>query len=111
MSCSISGAGRRLAQKVYGDRMNAAAHILVSGRVQGVGFRFYAEHHAHQVGVRGWAKNHLNGEVEMEVEGTKSAIEEFITLMQQGPRFAAVSRVKVDWREYKHRFDKFEIID
>jgi len=47
----------------------------------------------------------------MEVEGTKSAIEEFITLMQQGPRFAAVSRVKVDWREYKHRFDKFEIID
>ena len=58
--------------------MDAHAHILVSGMVQGVGFRFFISRIARKVQLTGWVKNHPSGEVEIDVEGPKGLIESFI---------------------------------
>ena len=53
-------------------------HILFSGRVQGVGFRFTACSLARPLGLTGWVKNCYDGDVEMEVQGEEEAIDRMI---------------------------------
>lgn len=77
--------------------MQAAAHILVRGRVQGVGFRWFVYKEAQQLELTGSVRNLPNGAVEVEVEGEKSAVERLIQRLHQGPVFAKVSDVQVEW--------------
>ena len=53
-------------------------HIIFYGRVQGVGFRYRAEHAAASYGVTGWVRNLSDGSVEMEAEGTEQSIDNMI---------------------------------
>jgi acylphosphatase len=70
--------------------------LSITGRVQGVGFRYYIEHHARLQGVTGWVRNRRDGSVEALVQGTEEAIEVMIAKAHRGPRSAAVERVEVD---------------
>ena len=57
-------------------------HIFFYGRVQGVGFRYYAVQKANQLGLTGWAKNLYDGSVGMEVEGQEELIDQLIIFLQ-----------------------------
>ena len=57
-------------------------HIIFYGRVQGVGFRYYAVQKANQLGLTGWVKNLYDGSVEMEVEGQEELIYQLIIFLQ-----------------------------
>lgn len=76
--------------------MRAARRFLISGRVQGVGFRFYAEAVAGREGVHGWVRNLLDGRVEVAAEGDAEALERFERAIRHGPRGARVDRVDVE---------------
>lgn len=89
--------------------MYACAHIIVTGVVQGVGFRYFALKHAQALGLTGYAKNMYNGNVETEVEGPRQFIEDYIKRMFIGPRFSDVTNVKVDWVKYDNKYKNFTI--
>lgn len=57
-------------------------HIVFYGRVQGVGFRYYAVNKANQLGLTGWVKNLSDGTVEMEVQGEEPLIDQLIIFLQ-----------------------------
>ena len=57
-------------------------HIIFYGRVQGVGFRYYAVNKANQLGLTGWVRNLPDGTVEMEVQGNEPLIDELIIFLQ-----------------------------
>ena len=57
-------------------------HIIFYGRVQGVGFRYYAVQKANQLGLTGWVKNLYDGSVDMEVEGQEELIDQLIIFLQ-----------------------------
>lgn len=57
-------------------------HIVFYGRVQGVGFRYYAANKANQLGLTGWVKNLPDGTVEMEVQGEEPLIDQLIIFLQ-----------------------------
>lgn len=57
-------------------------HIIFYGRVQGVGFRYYAVNKANQLGLTGWVRNLPDGTVEMEVQGNEASIDELIIFLQ-----------------------------
>jgi acylphosphatase len=87
----------------------AAAYVLVEGRVQGVGFRFFAQDAAEKLHLRGWVRNVSGGGVEGEVEGPRTAIERWIQELRRGPSLARVESVQVDWREPLGQFKNFSI--
>ena len=72
-------------------------HLLIRGRVQGVGFRYYAAHQARLLTLGGFIRNLPSGQVEAEVEGSKEAVEAFISRVRRGPAGAAVAGVDVRW--------------
>ena len=65
----------------------------VRGRVQGVGFRFFVEHSAQALGVRGWVRNVDDGSVEVYAAGTAAQLSDLAGLLWQGPRWAEVRGV------------------
>ena len=89
------------------NMQNTRFHLLISGRVQGVLFRKSAREKALELGVTGWAKNVLDGKVEIMVEGPKEKVEEFIGWAQKGPSFARVDGVEVAEEEVKGEFEGF----
>ncbi len=65
----------------------------MTGRVQGVGYRFFAERAARECEVRGWVRNLPDGSVETVAEGEEEAIARYFDRLRQGPRGARVERV------------------
>jgi len=72
-----------------------ARHVVVSGRVQGVGFRYLLEREAAATGVAGWVRNTAEGTVEAALEGASSAVEDVLGWIRRGPRGAVVVSVDV----------------
>jgi acylphosphatase len=72
-----------------------ARRFLVSGRVQGVGFRFFTHAAAAFEGLHGWVQNLANGGVEISVEGEAEALERFEHRIRQGPPGSRVETVEV----------------
>ncbi|MBI4805813.1 MAG: acylphosphatase [Desulfovibrio sp.] len=70
-------------------------HCLVSGRVQGVGFRAFVLDQAHELGLTGWTRNLPNGQVEAMAQGTEEALEEFARRLRKGPVWARVDAVEI----------------
>ncbi len=89
--------------------MTGAAHILVTGSVQGVGFRYFVQHQAELLGLRGYARNLPSGDVEIEVEGDRESILQLVVEVKRGPRFSKVAEVQVNWQDYQERFAFFDI--
>ncbi|GAB2500142.1 acylphosphatase [Promicromonospora xylanilytica] len=72
-----------------------ARHVVVSGRVQGVGFRYHLERRAAAAGLCGWARNTGDGTVEAVLEGAPAAVGDVLDWMRHGPRHAVVTAVDV----------------
>jgi acylphosphatase len=87
----------------------AAVHLFVSGYVQGVGFRFYVERVANELGVVGYVRNLPNGRVEVEAEGPKARLADLIEQVRRGPRAARVSDVEIEWTAPSGDFDSFSL--
>lgn len=88
---------------------NARAHLIISGRVQGVFYRMETKHAADRIGVFGWVRNKRDGRVEAIVEGEKARVEALIQWCQKGPPAARVQNVEVSWESYQDEFTSFEI--
>lgn len=89
--------------------MKARLHAYVSGRVQGVGFRFLAQHVARMLGLTGWVRNLYDGRVEVVAEGEREQLEQFLTELRKGPRLARIEKVEVFWEEYRGEFSEFSV--
>ena len=76
--------------------MRVARRFLISGRVQGVGFRWFAESAAARDGIHGWVRNLPDGRVEAHAEGEADALERFERALRHGPPSARVEAVDVD---------------
>jgi len=85
------------------------AHVIISGRVQGVFFRMETKKAADRYGVFGWVKNQRDGTVAALFEGTKDNIDSILTWCKHGPPIAKVLDVDVTWEEYKGEFNNFKI--
>jgi acylphosphatase len=72
------------------------ARWLVSGRVQGVGFRWFVLRHAERLGLAGWARNLPDGRVEVVAAGSAAALRELESALREGPRFGHVENVDKD---------------
>jgi acylphosphatase len=78
-----------------GDRVRARA--LLRGRVQGVGFRYFAADWADRLGLGGYARNLPDGSLEIVAEGGEESVRHFLEIMRRGPRGARVEEVQVSW--------------
>ena len=67
-----------------------ARRYLISGRVQGVGFRYFAERAARQTGVTGWARNLADGRVEVHANGSAQELSDFEARLRTGPALADI---------------------
>ena len=85
------------------------AEIVVSGLVQGVGYRFFAERQGRRYGLNGFCRNLPDGTVEVVVEGDYGLICSYIEDLRRGPMSAAVGGVKVKWGDCRDEFDDFRI--
>lgn len=72
-----------------------AKRYLVRGRVQGVGFRWFVEREAHQLGIAGWVRNNHDGSVEVLAQGTRDQLSGLHSRLREGPRAARVDAVEV----------------
>lgn len=86
-----------------------AAEITVSGRVQGVGYRFFTERAALGHGIKGWSMNLPDGRVMLEIEGEKKDVDLFIEELKKGPSMARVTDVSVIWKPALDSFKNFFI--
>lgn len=86
-------------------------HYLISGRVQGVGYRAYSQAQAESLGLNGWVRNLRSGQVEALAAGSELAQEEFLKALNEGPNSSSVSQVQfVDLSE-PMELSGFEIIE
>ena len=74
----------------------AVKHILVSGKVQGVGFRRFVQKRARQNSMVGWTRNLSDGRVEIFVEGSDSGMESFIDWVRRGPPGSVVEQMSAE---------------
>lgn len=83
------------------------AHLLIEGRVHGVGFRAYTRRMANKLNLQGWVRNLRNGDVEAVVEGPEADIQKLIVWCHRGPTSAHVSKVKVEKGPATGEFEGF----
>jgi acylphosphatase len=84
-----------------------AKHLLISGRVQGVGFRYSMAEEAERLGVAGWVRNRRDGTVEAVVDGADGAVEALLAWARRGPPAARVTGVRVS--DTAEAFEGFEM--
>lgn len=88
---------------------NVRSHLLVSGRVQGVLFRQAARTKATELSLTGFAKNLLDGKVEIVVEGKKEKVEEFLKSVKEGSPLSRVDNVEIAEEVYTGEFEDFVV--
>jgi acylphosphatase len=86
---------RNIRDAIRLDMAACAKRIVVSGRVQGVGFRYYVQHVGSRLGLCGDVRNCPDSTVEIVVEGDSGKMEEFIKKVKIGPSLARVERVDI----------------
>jgi acylphosphatase len=91
------------------ERNLARAHVFVSGRVQGVNFRWYTQQKAQDLGVTGWVRNLWDGRVEAIFEGEEKAVQRAVEWCHVGPPSAWVERVETNYEEPTGEFSRFRI--
>jgi acylphosphatase len=89
--------------------MRVARRYVIDGRVQGVGFRWYAHDVAAREGVHGWVRNLADGRVELMAEGDSAAVERLEVAIRRGPSAARVEAVEVEEHAPAGRVAGFEI--
>lgn len=88
---------------------DARVHLLIQGRVQGVGFRAATQDQARELGLVGWVRNLNDGRVEVLAEGRHDKVEALIAWCWRGPVFSQVADVSVVREEVQGDFKRFEL--
>jgi len=88
---------------------NSRLHAIVSGIVQGVGFRYFVLMHAEKLKIKGWVRNTTQGDVEIIAEGNISNLEKFLELLKTGPQSAKVLNVITVWQKTTGEFLNFQV--
>ena len=89
--------------------MRVARRFLISGRVQGVGFRYFTHEVAIREGISGWVRNRPDGRVEAYVEGEADTVTRVERALRQGPPGARVEAVEVSTEPASGEYSQFEI--
>lgn len=89
--------------------MNEQRHLRIHGKVQGVGYRFFATRVARRMGLKGWIVNMRDGTVEALVEGNKKSIDEWIEELREGPRYAEVTKIDQESRDFTGKLGDFDV--
>lgn len=84
-------------------------HIVVEGRVQGVGFRYFVQSEAEKYKLTGWVKNRLDGSVEILAEGPEERLADFVEAIHKGNRFSRVTNVTVEESKATESYKNFAI--
>ena len=84
-------------------------HTVITGQVQGVGFRYFVIRNAKQLGLVGWVRNRMDGAVEIVAEGDKQHLECLISKLKIGPSMAWVQHVSTRWQPAENNFVGFVI--
>lgn len=93
------------------DDSEVSLHAVVRGRVQGVNFRQFVFTRARFLGLRGYVRNLSDGcSVEVKAEGPRSALEQLLEYLREGPRMARVDAVDVTWGEATGACRQFDIM-
>ena len=83
--------------------------IVVSGMVQGVGFRAYAQREAGSIGLTGWVRNKMDGTVEILAEGKRETLEKLLAWAHKGPPAGRIGKLTVSFEPATNEFDDFRI--
>ena len=84
-------------------------HATVEGRVQGVSYRAFVEHHAYLLRLTGWVRNRWDGTVEVLAEGEPGELEKLLAALYRGPRAADVSNIELEWQPATGEFSSFSV--
>ncbi|WP_071396151.1 acylphosphatase [Bacillus tuaregi] len=84
-------------------------HIIVSGKVQGVGYRYFSQMKAVQYGVTGWAKNLADDSVEIIAVGSKDQLDPFVEELRIGNPFSKITDMEITESEVTENFHSFTI--
>ncbi|OGR83455.1 MAG: hypothetical protein A2901_01685 [Elusimicrobia bacterium RIFCSPLOWO2_01_FULL_54_10] len=84
-------------------------HMLIKGKVQGVGYRFFTVQAANKMGLKGWVQNLPDGDVEAEVQGTEELISSFVNHLKKGHAWARVDSMQTEPLPEKSGESDFEI--
>ena len=84
-------------------------HLVILGKVQGVGFRYWMQNLAIKNNISGWVKNKMSGGVEALIVGQKKEIQELIKLCEIGPDSAIVDRVQINDYDKDYSKEGFDI--
>ncbi|MBI2112732.1 acylphosphatase [Candidatus Woesearchaeota archaeon] len=84
-------------------------HLLIKGRVQMVGFRYFTRKKAQELGVNGWIKNLPDGNVEAVIEGEDIALSQLVEYCKQGPLLAHVQDINIKEEKYQGEWEEFSI--
>ena len=90
--------------------MMQRVHIIISGDVQGVGYRAWALRQARDFRLTGWVKNREDDAVEIVAEGPGGDLGEFVKACQHGPEVAWVKHTDVTWETATREFAGFEVL-
>jgi len=89
---------------------NVRAHVIITGRVQGVGFRYDTQWAAQRIGVHGWVRNRRDGSVEGVFEGEKERVNRMLDWCQHGSALARVDHVSLEWEPFNGEYTAFNIV-
>jgi len=84
-------------------------HAIVSGRVQGVGFRYWVKEEAEALGLKGWVRNLRDGSVEIEAEGEEEALFHLEQKLWRGPTLARVTNVDCRYHDITKNYKSFSV--
>ena len=91
------------------EEVHSRLHATVSGRVQGVNFRYFVTEQAELLVLNGWVRNKWNSTVEVTAEGSRQNLEILLQLLRQGPPMARVDDICFEWLPYTGEFKDFQV--
>lgn len=83
-------------------------HLLISGFVQGVGYRAFVRNKAKELGICGWVRNLADNRVEVVAQGSEDNLNKLINICSKGHFFSEVKNVSVVWEKPREEFESFE---
>jgi acylphosphatase len=85
------------------------AYVIVSGIVQGVGYRYFAQRRGASLGLSGYVRNLPDGTVEALIEGDEESLYQMLAQLRRGPSGGRVDGVSVEWLEYEGDMHSFSV--
>ncbi len=84
-------------------------HLFVTGRVQGVGFRYFIQREAVRLGLTGWVRNVPDGRVEVDAHGERERLDDLLRAARRGPQLSHVTDVAAEWGSVESTASAFVI--